>query len=338
MKNCLAVILLVLFNLLNVPLLIKAQNAEKVDAVKYFDDNKRWHNQYTEHWFHFHDIPEEEIRNSIIQWEQIGKDLENVKQEWAGTFASGSDTHGDYFRWSEKSGFVWLSVNKCRGGPMQVIRGSVVASSSQIQLLPEHITGSLHHSKHQHTQNYKPIDLLFVEWHGVPILVQKTNLTSFADYAAGLGEYNGYFGILEGTPFLRKFGVESTDNFGELPIFPAGYEKFVKKPIKGKIIKIGKSFRQADPDSEDWENLVTQVSVDIGKADGGVPNLQLFFVDSESDFQEEIKIKKVYANSSITEIVRSVRKKNCLISEESDCKDSDYSKINVGLKLSTTGF
>lgn len=99
-----------------------------VDAVKYFDENKRWYNNFTEHWFNFFDIPEEEIRNAIIHWEQIGEDLKNSANEGEGTYGNGGDTHGDFLRWSEKSGFVWLNVNKCNGGPMKITRGRVLVT------------------------------------------------------------------------------------------------------------------------------------------------------------------------------------------------------------------
>lgn len=318
-----------------------SQNADKVDVVKYFDENKRWYNDYTEHWFNFFDIPEEEVRNSIIQWEKIGADLENAKEQWAGTFFSGGETHGDYFRWSEKNGFVWLKVNKCAGGPMQIIRGRVIVNSNQIQLLPEHKSGTEHHGHGGHQKSHEQINLLFVKWRGVPFLVPRNAISNFADYTAGLGEFNGYFSSILGNPFLGKSGVEGNENFDELPVFPVGYEKFVKKPIKGQIISIGKSFRRTDPieyNAENWEHLVIPVRINVGKAHGAVPNLQLFFVDVESSGVEEIKIKKVAANTSLAEIIRTVRKRNCVVTEYNDCENPEFPEIKAGQKVSTTGF
>lgn len=323
------------------------QNAAKVDAAKYFDENRRWYNEYTEHWFNFFDIPEEEVRNSIIHWEKIGADLEKAKEQWAGTFFSGGETHGDYFRWSEKSGFVWLKVNKCAGGPMQIIRGRVIVNSNQIQLLPEHKSGTEHHGHGEYKKNQEQIDLLFVKWRGVPFLVPQDAISDFADFTAGLGRYNESYSYmlgdisLFGNPYLQKFGIGENENNNELPIFPAGYEKFVKKPIKGQIISIGKSFRQPDPNefnAENWENLVIPVRINVGKAHGVVPNLRFIFVNAKSSHSEELIVKKVEENSSLVEIIRSVRKKSCIVAEDNTCENFDYAKIKVGLKISTTGY
>lgn len=316
-----------------------SQNADKVDVVKYFDENKRWYNDYTEHWFRFFDIPEEEVRNSIIQWEKIGADLENAKEQWAGTFVNGSDTHGDYFRWSEKSGFVWLKVNKCAGGPMQIIRGRAIADSDKVQLFPEHISGKEHHGHDDHKKSQKTIDLLFVKWRDVPFLVNKDLISDFADYTAGLGDYNEH--LFDSLPFLQKIGAEENDKAEELPVFPNGYEKFVKKPVSGQIVSIVKSFRRADSESynaKNWEKLITQVRVNFGALQGAAPKLKLNFVGVESPAFEEIRIKKAGVNTSLVEIIRSVPKRNCVVTDDDDCESYDYPEIKVGMRVSTIDF
>lgn len=319
------------------------QNAEKVDAVKYFDENKRWYNDYTEHWFRFFDIPEEEVRNSIIHWEKIGSELEDAKSERAGTFFSGGETHGDYFRWSKKSGFVWLKVNKCAGGPMRIIRGRVIVNSDRIQLSPEHVSGTENHGHGGHQKSQEQINLLFVKWRGVPFLVPQNAISDFADFTAGLGDYNEHYlySDIFGNPFLQKFGSGENENLNELPVFPVGYEKFVKKPIKGKIISIGKSFRKPETDEfngENWENLITPVRINVGQAQGVLPNLRLYFTDIENSPFEEVRVRTVGVNSSVIEIKRHVRKKNCVVSENNDCENHEYEKIKAGLKVSTTGY
>ncbi len=224
---------------------------------------------------------------------------------------------------------------------MQIIRGRVIANSNQIQLFPEHTSGSEHHSHSSHKTSQKTIELLFVKWLNAPFLVPKSEISDFADYTAGLGEYNGYFYGILGSPFLQKFGVKGSEHADELPIFPSGFEKFLKKPIRGQIVSIGKSFRQADPNEyndANWENLVIPVRVNVGKAQGVTINLKFFFADVESSFAEEVRVKDVGANSSLVEVTRSVRKKNCVVTEHNDCENPEYAKLKVGLKLSTTGF
>jgi hypothetical protein len=316
------------------------QNEGKVDAVKYFDENKRWYNEYTEHWFSFFDIPENQIRDSIIHWEKIGADIEGSNDDWTGTFATHGETHGSYFRWSQRNGFIWLSVNKCVGGPMRITRGRVVVQSNMIKLFPEIVIGKKHSGHGEQDKAPKQINLLFVKWLNVPFLVNENEISSFADFTVGLGDYNDFYSGILGHPFFQKLGAEANDNPNELPIFPSGYEKFVKKPVKGEITSIGKTFRRPDPhefNREEWENSVTQALVNIGRAQGAVRNLRLFYVNAKNSPIEELRIVKVGVNSSLIEISRSVRKKNCVVSEHNDCENHEYEKIKVGLKVSTTG-
>jgi hypothetical protein len=335
------IILVLLFLLASVPICFGQVNEKKpsVDAVKYFDENKRWYNEFTEHWFYFNNISENDIRDSIIHWEQIGKDLENTTNEWSGTFGNGGETHGDYLRWSEKSGFIWLRVNKCQGGPMQIIRGKVSFSLTGVQLIPESIFGEMGSHGKDHSKHNQKYEFLFVRWYDVPFLIEKRTISDFADYTAGLGEFNEnyqFLGIL-GSPFFSKLGVEYNENADELPKFPKGYEKFIKKPVKAKIIAIGKSFRRTDKDNEDWEELITEVKLDAGKNKGAISNLFLHFVKEEEHWMEKIIIKRVGATSSWAQIIRSVRKKNCVVSEYNDCENFKYTPIKIGLELSTTG-
>lgn len=339
MKKILLFLFLV-FNLFNVAVLAQEQTVAKIDAIKYFDENKRWYNEFTEHWFYFSDISEEEIRNSIVQWEKIGEDIASVENKWAGTYSSGGSTHGDYFRWSEKSGFIWLNVHKCQGGPMKITRGSVIVTPSGIQLIPEQISGKGHSNHKTHQHNYAPVELIFVKWKDASYLVAKTAVSDFTDYTAGLGEYNNQLHFFDYEPFLVRLDSKSKKDIGELPIFPAGYEKFVKKPIKGQIVSIGKSFRRKDPieyNDMNWEDLIILVQINVGKNQGVTRNLQFYFVDNEQHMVETISVKKVELNSSLLEINRSVRKKNCVISEHNDCENHEYAPIKVGMKLSTTG-
>lgn len=306
------------------------------DVVKFFDENKRWYNGFTETWFYFADISEEEIRDAIIHWEKIGGDLKSSTNVWAGTYGDGGETHGDYFRWSEENGFVWLKVNKCQGGPMQIIRGKVVPSKYQIRLIPEKTFGKTHAHKNHVTHNHQT-EFLFVKWGNVPFLVTKNSIKDFADYTAGLGEFNGYFHFL-GIPFFSKLGMGFDEREIEMPIFPPGFERFVKKPIKAEIISIGKSFRRIDESNDDWEDLVIPIRLNVGKLSGAYPEMQLFYVNNEQTPIEKITVKKVGEKFADAEITRSVRKRDCKISEYNDCENPEYLKLKVGIKVSTTGY
>lgn len=311
---------------------------QPIDVVKYFDDSKRWYNNFTEHWFYFSDISETDVRNSIIHWEQIAKDFNNPSNDWSGTYGDGGETHGDYLRWSKENGFVWLKVNKCQGGPMQIIRGKVAVDSSKLILYPEINLGRNHHGNHKsHNKQPDKYDFLLVKWGNSSYLISPKNISSFADYTAGLGEYNNPFQWELGYGFLYRFDKENSENTGELPIFPKGYEKFVKKPIKTEINNIGKGYRQHVKDSNDSDKFIIPIKLNVGKNQGVYRNLSLLFVGEEPSLFEEIRIKQVFQNFSVAHITRTIPKKNCQKTEFTDCEGIEYTQLKVGMKLSTTG-
>lgn len=322
------------------------QNIENVDGVKYFDENQRWYNNFTEHWFSFPDIPLNEVRNSIIYWEEIGKDLKTPTNEWEGTYENGGETHGDFFRWSAKSGFILLNVNKCQGGPMRITRGRVQITKTSVKFIPEIVLGTTSHQGHSQSENNKIREFLFVKWRKAYFLVQPDEITRFAQFTAGLdGLTNGYFD--EGR-YFSKVLQGYTGSANELPIFPVGYEKYVKKPFKATIVSIGKGFRRAKKPQfeedrtrieENYDDWVTEVKVNIGKSSQISPNVYLKFLpESQDDYATDgIIIKKVFANYSIGEYFVDIPKKDCKKSEFENCEASEGKSLKAGLKVSTTG-
>lgn len=337
----------IIFFALQTSLSQSLQNTE-VDGLKYFDENKRWYNDFTEHWFQFFDIPESEIRDSIAQFDKIGKDLRNPQSEWERTYGNGGDTHGSYIRWSEKNGFIWLVVNKCSGGPMQIVRGKVVVTSSLVRLIPEKvIKSSFNHDNHTFSVN-KPIDFVLVKWRNENYIVRSTELRDFADYAAGLNPETS--GLYDEGRYFVGLSQTQTGSASELPIFPSGYETYVKKPFKPIIVSLGKSFRRNKPISKDsdeyekeifknYDDLVTQFKLDIGKNLNLAPNTFIRFIrENEDDYSMDgIRIVKVFDDYSIGEYVTSVPKKTCKKSDYDNCTAQERRLLKVGMKLSTTG-
>lgn len=323
----------------------------EVDAVKYFDENKRWFNEFTEHWFQFYDIPEEEIRNSIIQFEKISKDLKTTQSEWEGTYGNGGDTHGNYLHWSEKNGFILLVVNKCNGGPTKIARGRVIKTDTSIQLIPEKvITSTFEHGSHSSRANdYKEREFLLVKWQAKNYVIESDSITNFADYTAGLNPETS--GIYDEGWYYSKVFQESKGTANELPIFPAGYEKYVKKPFKATITSIGKSFRRnkkpvsdesdeyLKDDVKNYEDSVTEVKLDLGKSSNISPNIFLRFIsENENDYSMRgITITKVFDKYAIGEYVTDVPKKTCQKSDFETCEAEERRPLKIGSKVSTTG-
>lgn len=324
--------------------------AEDIDAVKYFDENKRWYNTFTEHWFMFFDIPEAEIRDSIIQFDKISKDLKTSKNEWEGTYGNGGDTHGSYLHWSKNSGFVWLVVNKCNGGPMKITRGKVLVTDSAVKFIPEKVlTSSFQHGGHSHQKSdeYKTREFLFVEWRKANFVIESNELTNFADFTAGLNPETS--GLNDEGWYFSKVSQSYVGSANELPIFPAGYEKYVRKPFKATIISVGRSFRRAKSDAPadsdetqksymlNYDDLVTEVKLDIGKSSNISPGMFLRFVPETYEYRTNgMKITKVFDNHSIAEYVTDAPKKTCKKSDSENCEAEERRTLKAGLRLSTT--
>jgi hypothetical protein len=194
-----------------------AQGAVAPDPLAFFDEHKRWYNGFTEAWFQFFDIPEADVRTSIGVWQEIGK---------AGTlYASGGSTHGTYVMWSMEKGFMSLDVDKCQGGPMRITSGRVEKIPEGVAFITEYTLGGTggHSARGGHRARPERIELVSIDWAGANYLVRKSRLAEFADYTAGLGEYNSNFPDLEGDTFLRG-GFEKIVHGHKDPWYPAGYE------------------------------------------------------------------------------------------------------------------
>lgn len=322
----------------------------EVDAVKYFEENRRWYNEFTEHWFQFFDIPEEEIRQSILQFEKISNDLKSSNNSWEGTYGNGGETHGNYIHWSENNGFLLLVVNKCNGGPTQIIRGKVAVTNALVRLIPEKIiTASFHHGNHNKETQDKPIELVFVKWRGKRFLIFTNQVTNFADYTAGLNPATS--GLYDEGWYFSEVLKEETGSVNELPIFPVEYENYVKKPFKATISSLGKSFRRKKPpiseDADEYEkeivknydDLVTQLKLNIGKNVNLYPNIFIRFARAnEDDYSTDgIKIVKVFDDYSIGEYVTLVPKNSCKKSDFERCEAEQRRVLKAGMKVSTTG-
>ena len=320
-----------------------AQVEKAVDPLEFFDKEKRWWRGGSESWFNFFGIPEAEVRSSIERWEQIGRDIEKSgSTRSAGYGGSGGVTHGTYVRWSERSGFVWLDVDDCAGGPMRIVRGRVEVVPTGVIFYPEIRLGvSEGHGGHsQHSKQSDRMDFLSVTWMRGTFLVPKDQIRDFSDYVAGLGEYNNRFPFMDESPFLegREADSELEPKTFELPVYPAGYERYLKRPVRGSVISIGKAVRRVNEDSDTYDELVTPFKVRLESADNLKVGQFLHVVGEDQGYDEAFEVRAFKGNMATVANVRPVPKKNCVISAGDDCKAPDHVKLRTGLLLSSNGY
>jgi hypothetical protein len=322
-----------------------AQGDGSVDPLAFFDKEKRWYRGNSESWFNFFDIPESDVRKSLEHWERIRHDLENLGSTKSGSFGRGGATHGTIVLWSERSGFVWLEVDHCMGGPMRIVRGRAEVAPTGVILYPEIRLGSSgghegHGGHGRHSKNPDRIELISITWMRSTYLVSRDQIPAFSDYAAGLGEYNSSYPFEDESPFLssREDGSDSEPITFQPPVFPAGYERYMKRPVRGSIISIGKAVRHVNNDSDTSDDLVTPFKVRVESADNLKVGLFLHAVQEEPGFGESFEVRSFKGNVATVHNVRSIPKKKCVISAAEDCKVWDHVKLRPGLVLSSNRY
>jgi hypothetical protein len=251
------------------------------------DSYARWVNGISEPWWFSESLPQEDIAAVQRQWTAIGNENQvSDNNLWTGDYFIGGDTHGSYLRWSRQNGFVLFHVDKCAARVMGFSFGKVISSPSLIEFLQERAASEL--PKHGHST----LRFLPVIWRNDKYLVPENAIEDFADYVAGLGEYNDpNFTLIEFQPFFSRSDRESAavgldvgrkklSGFVE-PIVPPEYERFIKRPVDARITAKGKSYIRHNAENEWWDDLVIPVTIIGGSARGLKTNMSLRVVGRE---------------------------------------------------------
>jgi len=303
------------------------------------DSDGRWVNAISEPWWFSESLPQDGIAAVQRQWTAIGNENRvSGNSLWSGDYFVGGETHGSYLRWSRQNGFVLFHVDKCAARVMGFSYGKVISSPTLIELLAERTASES--PKHQHST----LRFLPVIWRNDKYLVPENAIEAFANYVAGLGEYNDpIFTLIEFAPFFSRSDRESAEvglvvggktpsGFVE-PIVPPGYERFIKRPVDAKIIAKGKSYIRHNARNEWWDDLVVPVTINAGSAQGLKTNMSLRVLGREGFV---VKTTKVRLHSASGVIEQPVRKRPCVkIDPTDDCKDPEYQPVKRGSKVTT---
>ncbi|HEY1403800.1 MAG TPA: hypothetical protein VGB05_06720, partial [Pyrinomonadaceae bacterium] len=127
------------------------------------------------------------------------------------------------------------------------------------------------------------------------------------------------------------------------PGVPPGYEHFLKRPITGRIVSVGKRTVQREYGYEspggqgEWHAVasVTRVKVNIGAAQGAKTGLQLNVLNSD----EVVKLTRVAKTSSEGIIIRSLDEKRRETYYDNDAeRELVYPPVAAGWELTTSPF
>jgi hypothetical protein len=299
------------------------------------DQDGRWINGITEPWtFDGDSYTKEEAAAFQQKWKSIAAQRSpGVANEWAGDYVRG-DLHKTYLRWSPEGGFAYVYVFTCSTGVLGINYGRVDASPMAIRLYPVlSMSTSRPHGHHGGHAAYKlPKNYLPVKWGEQHYLVAENRVAAFYRFAAGLGEYQTHSG--------EDFFIKTDDYAKEpesMPVFPPGYERFVRKPIEAKIISVGPKRLRRVPttDGSYFYDSVTAVRISAGKADGVYKGMAIYVVGSK--FSEKVEIAKVGKRSAWGIISRLVDDNKIEKDWNHDMRQwEDYPEISVGWDLTTS--
>lgn len=308
------------------------------------DPQGRWINGVTEPWWFPDNIPAEDIKAAQLLWTSIGR--HNAMNDWSGDYFIGGDTHGSYLRWMPGR-YVLFNVDKCQAKVMAFSYGSVAFSPDRVQLMPA--KSASESTKHSHSKEPNP-RFLPVTWRDTKYLVPEDEIADFGEYVAGLGKYNSNDSMfLENTQFFSRLSNTRSSTVEQdaaanqkvifvAPLVPAGYEKFIKRPIDARITAIHKAYLRPNAENEWWGDRVIPVGINVGSANGLKVKMALRLVGTEgfAGGEEYVEITKVSLKSAQGIVVRPVRKRPCVkIYPDDDCKSPNYSAIKVGVQVTT---
>jgi len=304
-----------------------------------------WENGITESWWlSSKTFTNKDAEAAITRWKLIGSsDRRGTSQSWAGDYFSGGETHGTYVRWSA-AGFVIADVDKCQALVMSLTYGSVKASDSLIQFVPEFSKSSQSHA-HMSSPAREPVVLSFVpvRWDNQLFLIPQNRIQDFADYVAGLGDFNGLHGFsLEDSFFYSRDAGEHA--VADAPVLPQQYQRFLNKPITARVTAIEGRRLQRNYSYEFKSKTMsfstgyelaslTFVRVNIGSTHGAKKGL--FLRISDPDLGETVRLIEVGQTSSKGVLVRSVERGKETYYDNDAQRELAYPRVVSGWKLTS---
>jgi len=295
--------------------------------------DERWFNGVRESGWII-DASEKDKQKLIKLWEEIEVSLKTTSNPYARTYHK--EGHRGYFlRWSLEKGFVFVTYYDGR-----IIEyfsyGKVSVTDSEVVFDIEEEIVFITPGNHQTPKIWIPA------YQG-QYFIPKERIQSFGDFYGGFGDFNGFprRWACDCDPFAKRVNkntdYEKTKDF----VVPVKYQKFIKDPISGEIIAVGKSYisKHPLPITLEEKASITPVKINIGTKNNVKKGL-LFLIEPDfNSFRQILKITKAGRQTSEAIIIREVdaNGKEAYISEWDDNKPiyKAYEPIQVGIRITT---
>ena len=239
----------------------------------------------------------EERKQLLEIWNSIGEDLKTESNELAGTYVNGGYSNGYFFRWSNKEYILIPYYDQNLITDYSYGKVSFV-DNSEVNFTPvKDLIG------------YRSMAKMPRQWTAVfNYFVPVGMLKDFGMFRAGLGVYNEFNGqCCEWKPsFIAKKIIGKRVSH---PV-PAKYKSFIKNPIEGKIIFVGKkkivkNWGFQGETYGQWmdKTALIPVKINVGRKHGVKKNMLFRLIDNP-DFSQYLQIMKVNSTYSKGFIVR----------------------------------
>lgn len=278
-----------------------------------------------------------EVRELLERWDRIGNEAQGIMYQKSGY-------RGWLLRWAPRAGFVYVYHSE----GIDIIDfsyGKVETTSSEIRFIPERDMRETFRGIKLKT----PLTWVAAQSPQLKFMIPKDEIESFSQYLAGLRDYNEFNGpCCEFDPFFV-----STVSTGEVvrgvPAIqvPDEYQRFMKQPITGRIVSIGKrrvvksyGLRGKLYSNGFLESSLTPIAIDVGRVHGMRKNMLLRFVGDQFNLPGQyIQVTSVSRQTAAAVLIRPVDERNKetypVNPFESDQRMS-FPAIRTGMRVTTS--
>lgn len=237
-------------------------------------------------------------------WNEIGEDIKTEDSDSAGTYVKSGYSSGYFLRWSRKKGYIFIPYFDQNLIPEFSYGGVSLSKRNEVVFSPVQDLKS----------DYGTFKKMPTRWiHIWEYFLPVSEIQEFGKYHAGLGKYNE-FNDTYCCEWRPRFLATRNLNNVEVEAFPVPeqYKKYIIRPIKGKIIFVGKKIIVGEQtSSRKLKNLVlisgvlTPVRINIGKNDR-VKLGMLFRIMSEPNLFQNLRVTKVNLKTSDGYVIRDL--------------------------------
>ena len=302
---------------------VRTQDAPRPDEQ--LDEIGRWKNGVTEPWFFESKdkYTNEDVTAARSIWKQIEDDADS--SEWAGTYSKADgEVNMTYLRWSPRRGFVRFHIYTCLPDVRRLDYGKVNVTDSYVEFVSARSADTGNESE---TTKY-----VKAKWGEQYHLVPEDEIGYFFNYTSGRGEIPEVDGMRQ-VDYFSMYGDWDKPT-ADVPTVAAVYAEHVKKPIDARITKVGKRYKEYDPEAVGNYELVTPITLNIGSNNGFKRGMTLYVVKSKGS--ETVELTRVGRTTAQGIIVREMRDADAPPGEYEHLLEREYPPIEVGWQVSTS--